>query len=85
MGRKPAELLEWVRQNPKSVEFRDLLRLVKAIGYVLDRQKGSHQIYRHPTAAGLPIINLQEDGKDAKPYQVRQVLQVIDEHGLEVQ
>jgi hypothetical protein len=30
------------------------------------------------------MINLQSDGATAKPYQVRQVLRLIDEHNLEV-
>lgn len=83
MGRRPAELLEWARENRDSVEFRELVWLVKALGYTLDRQRGSHQIFRHPRA-GLPIINLQADGKPAQPYQVRQVLRLVEEHGLEV-
>ena len=55
--------------------------LVLSIGYKFDRQRGSHRIYRAP---GLPMINLQEaqSGK-AKPYQVRQVLAIVDEHGIE--
>jgi predicted RNA binding protein YcfA (HicA-like mRNA interferase family) len=72
-----------VRKNPASLEFRELVRLVEALGYRLDRQRGSHQIFRHP-GPGLPIINLHADGKQAKAYQVRQVLRLIEEHGLEV-
>lgn len=83
VGRKPAELLEWIRRNPSSVAMRELVRLIEAIGYSLDRQHGSHRIYRHARAS-LPIINLQADGKQATPYQVRQVLRLIEEHGLEV-
>lgn len=81
MARKAAELLGRARQNPQSLSFRELERLVLAVGYVFDRQSGSHRIYR---CRGLPIINLQAIGKDAKPYQVRQVLQIIDEYRLEV-
>jgi predicted RNA binding protein YcfA (HicA-like mRNA interferase family) len=83
VGRKPAELLEWAQKNPASVDFRELVRLVEALGYKLDRQRGSHQIFRH-ARVGLPIINLQAAGKNAKPYQVRQVLRLVEEYGLEV-
>jgi len=79
--RQPSELLERARANPQSLSFRELERLMAALGYVLDRQSGSHRIYR---CRGLPIINLQS-GKDAKPYQVRQVLGIIDEYALEVE
>jgi predicted RNA binding protein YcfA (HicA-like mRNA interferase family) len=83
VSRNGPELLEWARQNAASVDFRDLVRLVEALGYMLDRQRGSHRIFRH-ARRDLPIINLQSDGKTAKPYQVRQVLRLVDEHGLEV-
>ena len=70
-----------MRRQPASVRFRELEALVLSIGYKFDRQRGSHRIYRAP---GLPMINLQEaqSGK-AKPYQVRQVLAIVDEHGIE--
>jgi len=58
--------------------------LVEAIGYVQRRQSGSHRVFTHPKRAALPMINLQSDGATAKPYQVRQVLRLIDEHNLEV-
>jgi hypothetical protein len=52
---------------------------------VLDRKRGSHRIYRHPLRPDLPLVNLQESGAGkAKPYQVRQVLGIIETHGLKV-
>jgi len=30
------------------------------------------------------MVNLQNDGANAKPYQVRQIVRLIDEHNLEV-
>lgn len=81
MGRTLAAILDQARAGPASVRFADLCRLVEGVGYAHRRTVGSHRIY---TAAGLPAINLQADGKAAKPYQVRQVLRIIDEHGLEV-
>ena len=65
-------LLEQVRSNPRSVPFRVLLRLLAQMGYELDRQRGSHMIFKRRDAG--PRINLQRKGTLAKPYQVRQVL-----------
>jgi hypothetical protein len=76
-----AELVQWARSSPKSVEFSDLVRIIKAMGYTLNRTKGSHQIW---TCKRKPMINLQPAGKMAKPYQVAQVLGVLDTHGIEV-
>jgi hypothetical protein len=39
----------------------------------------------HATRKELPLINLQADkGGKAKPYQVRQVLTIIEDFSLEV-
>jgi predicted RNA binding protein YcfA (HicA-like mRNA interferase family) len=84
MGRRPSETLEQARQSQANVRFRDLCKLVEAIGYVQRRQTGSHRVFTHPKRPALPMINLQSDGATAKPYQVRQVLRLIDEHNLEV-
>jgi hypothetical protein len=82
---KREKLLEEVRNNPRDVRFDDLVRLVKALGFSFDRQGGSsHAIYVHTNPA-VPFLNLQEgkNGK-AKPYQVEQVLALVDAHKLEV-
>jgi predicted RNA binding protein YcfA (HicA-like mRNA interferase family) len=84
MGRTAAEVLEQARRSPTNVRFGDLRRLVEAVGYVFRRQKGSHLVFTHGARLGLPMVNLQSDGANAKPYQVRQIVRLIDEHNLEV-
>ncbi len=84
MGRATAEVLEQARRSPANVRFRDLCRLVEAMGYRLRRQKGSHHVFTHASRSELPMVNLQSDGATAKVYQVRQVVRLIDEHQLEV-
>lgn len=81
---KRAKLLDAIRNNPRGVRFSDLVRLVEALGFRLVRQKGSHAIYQHP---GHPaeLIDLQLAGDQAKPYQVRQVLEIVDRCKLEVE
>lgn len=85
MGRW-GNFVENARRGPANIRFRELCGLVERLGYVLDRRKGSHWIYRHPSRRDLPLINLQkgEAGK-AKPYQVRQVLRILEDYGLRVQ
>jgi predicted RNA binding protein YcfA (HicA-like mRNA interferase family) len=79
------DLVESARASTANVRFRDLGGLLGRIGYKVDRRHGSHLIYRHALRRDLPIVNLQEGpaGK-AKPYQVRQILGLIDAHKLEV-
>lgn len=65
-----------------NVRFDDLVALVEGVGFEERRKSGgSHITYRHPEHRNL-FVNLQEvDGK-AKPYQVSQVLEYINEYGL---
>ena len=84
---KAEKLLAAVRNNPRGVRFDDLVRLVKALGFVLDRQGGSsHAIYVHATRLEIPFLNLQPAKSGmAKGYQVEQVLDRVDAFNLEVQ
>lgn len=78
---KPRELLErLVRGQLTNVRFADAQRLVEALGFELDRVRGSHRIYRHPTIQQR--INLQPQGGQAKPYQLRQLLNVMERNAL---
>ena len=59
--------------------FDDLRHILLRLGFE-ERIKGSHHTYRK---AGVEHkVVLQPDGKDAKPYQVRQVRNVIVANGL---
>ena len=55
--------------------------MYRCIGMQLDRIKGSHHIYRLLNPFLLVSIQKMKDGK-AKPYQVRQVLNLIDDNNL---
>ena len=58
-----------------NLRFRRLLQLCAQF-FGEPRIRGSHHIFTMPWA-GDPRINLQEDGNQAKPYQVRQVLRAL--------
>ena len=62
--------------NPKNVKFNDLLKICIDI-FGEPRIRGSHHIFKTPWK-GDPRINLQKDGKSAKPYQVKMVLKAIE-------
>jgi len=63
-----------------NVSYADFCRLVEAFGFRLERTRGSHQIYRH---AHVPVrLNIQNRKGEAKPYQVRQLLAVVEEYSL---
>jgi predicted RNA binding protein YcfA (HicA-like mRNA interferase family) len=53
---------------------------VVAFGFKFDRMNGSHAIYKHPLVPRpFPI---QPEGKDAKRYQVRDLLELVEQYGL---
>ncbi len=80
---KPAELLRRLAEGQlANVRFADAQRLAEALGFELDRVRGSHHIYRHPNGQRL---NLQARGGQAKPYQLRQLLELVERHALRLE
>ena len=62
-----------------NIRFDDLCALLKVLEFEL-RIKGSHHIF---TRTAVPeILNLQAKQDKAKPYQVKQVRELIARHGL---
>ena len=73
-------LLQRIRSGAKSnIRFADFIRLVEAHGFVFAGRSGSHQGYKHFCGA---VLNLQEKGGEAKPYQITQFLKIADAYGL---
>ncbi len=65
--------------SDKNIEFDELCRLLKTFGFD-ERIKGSHHIY---FKSGISeIINLQPFGNNAKPYQVKQVRELLIKYKL---
>jgi len=57
-----------------------MVTLAEAFGFHLSRVKGSHHIFAH---AGIPeLVNLQNVGGKAKPYQIRQFLRLVERYNL---
>ena len=63
-----------------NIRFDDLCALLLRLGFI-ERVRGSHHIFRKEGVAER--LNLQRGGSHAKPYQVRQVRQVILKYKLE--
>jgi predicted RNA binding protein YcfA (HicA-like mRNA interferase family) len=67
------------RTSDANIRFDDLCHLLSGLGFEM-RVRGSHHIFRK---AGVEEkINLQREGSEAKPYQVRQVRDVILKYRL---
>jgi predicted RNA binding protein YcfA (HicA-like mRNA interferase family) len=79
---KPSKLYERLLASRKSMRFRDFQRILEAFGFELDRIKGSHHQYDHPLVPRP--ISIQPTGNMAKPYQIDQFLDMVEEFGLEM-
>lgn len=77
---KPAKLYARLLTSRGSMRFRDFQRILKAFGFELDRVNGSHHQYKHPLASRP--LSIQHKGNMAKPYQVDQFLDIVEEFGL---
>lgn len=76
-----SKLLERVLsgRSDENINFNELLGLLRKLQF-RERIKGSHHIF---SRSGVEeILNLQPKGSKAKPYQVKQVRQVILKYRL---
>lgn len=80
---KNRKLLAKALRSSKNLRFGEALALAKAFGFRLSRTKGSHHIFVHPRIREL--VNLQEVNGKAKPYQVRQLLEIVERYDLELE
>jgi predicted RNA binding protein YcfA (HicA-like mRNA interferase family) len=60
-----------------------LVKLVEGFGFKQSRTEGSHHIF---TRSDIPeLVNLQNIGGEAKPYQVRQFLKLVEKYNLKLE
>lgn len=78
------KLLAKIANSQTNIRFADLVRVVKALGFELDRTMGSHQVFIHRVHTAAQV-NLQPSGGQAKPYQVRQLLKLVEEYHLTIE
>ena len=80
-GRK--KLLESVINNPRDVRFDDACKIAEWLGFTWSGGKGAHRAF---SRRGQPIgqtFQRLKDGK-IKPYQARQLIEMIELYGDEV-
>jgi predicted RNA binding protein YcfA (HicA-like mRNA interferase family) len=79
---KKKKLLEKILSGSKNIQFDEMVSLVEAFGFRLDRVSGSHHIFKHPDISDL--VNIQNRKGKAQPYQVRQFLAIVEENSLKL-
>ncbi|MCP4402331.1 MAG: type II toxin-antitoxin system HicA family toxin [bacterium] len=77
------KLLRKLLSGSKNIRFSEATVCAEAFGFRLSRITGSHHIYIHPDIPEL--LNLQNVGGKVKPYQLRQLLQLIETYNLHME
>lgn len=77
------KLLRKILDGSKNIRFRDMIVLVEAFGFRESRVSGSHHIFTHPRIPEL--VNLQDVHGQAKPYQIKQFLKLVERHNLRME
>jgi predicted RNA binding protein YcfA (HicA-like mRNA interferase family) len=89
-SRRPELWDRLVAGDMRNIGFVELRRLVEAFGFTLRRISGSHHIYTHPqviyTHPQVPRpLSLQPRQREAKPYQIKQFLEMVHTYGLRME
>lgn len=72
-----------VLARSRNIRFDDAIALAKGFGFQVARISGSHHIPAHP---GIPeLLNLQEVAGCAKPYQLKQLLNLVERYNLSLE
>ncbi len=80
MSRSEKALLKILTgSHDRNIDFDDLRSLLQRLDFK-ERVKGDHYIFTRENVA--EIINIQPNGKLAKPYQVKQVRNLIIRYKL---
>jgi len=66
-----------------NVRFTDFMNLVEAFGFELQRTEGSHHMFWHPGI--LEMLNVQAEKGQAKPYQIRHFVRLVERYNLRLE
>ena len=80
---KLKKILAKVLAGSKNIAFSDFALLVEGFGFRLSRMSGSHHIFIHDSVKEL--VNLQNVNGQIKPYQVKQVMELVERYNLELE
>ena len=80
---KLRKLLAKALSGSKNIRFSEASALASGFGFALVRVSGSHHIFAHPEIPEL--VNLQDVAGKAKPYQIKQLLQLVERYNLSLE
>ena len=75
------KIIQQAITSPQNLTFNQLCTLCSHFGMKQRKKRGSHRIYKREDPPKFSLSIQDDDGK-AKPYQVKQLLDKVKEHGL---
>jgi predicted RNA binding protein YcfA (HicA-like mRNA interferase family) len=79
---KKRKLLQKLLSGSKNIRFSEAVSCAEMFGFRLDRINGSHHIFIHDDIPDM--VNLQDAKGKAKAYQVRQLLEIVEQYNLKM-
>jgi len=76
------KILRKLLTGSKNIRFSEAKTIIEAFGFTLDRISGSHHIFVHRDIPEL--LNLQNVKGQAKPYQIKQLLKLVEKYNLKL-
>ena len=80
MGKSPDKIWEELLRHQRNVRFKDFCRVIEWFGFDKKGGKGSHLTYY--LSGVREILDVQSFGSEAKPYQIKQLINVVKLYGL---
>ncbi|MBX3043955.1 MAG: type II toxin-antitoxin system HicA family toxin [Candidatus Kapabacteria bacterium] len=77
------KILKKILSGSKNIAFDDFVKLIFSFGFFLDRENGSHHIFKRKGI--IEMLNIQNVNGQVKPYQVKQFLTIIENYGLKME
>ena len=69
--------------NRQNVKYNDFVSLIEAFGFHHMRSYGSHNIFKNEEV--IEIINIQNEKGEAKSYQIKQFLAIVEKYNLQME
>ena len=69
-----------IKKSPTNIRFTEICNIAESFGFEHRGGAGSHTIYKRKDIDEK--LNFQNDKGKAKPYQVRQLIKIIERYNL---
>ncbi|MBC7810043.1 MAG: type II toxin-antitoxin system HicA family toxin [Burkholderiales bacterium] len=80
---KKSKILQKILSGSKNVRFSEFTVLIEGFGFTLERISGSHHVFSHLVLKQPVSVQPDQNGQ-AKPYQLKQFIKLIEKHDLKL-